>query len=498
MPSIGWAPYAAAAVSGLCIAACFLDFDLLPLAWVAFAPFLWALRQARDRRDVVRLAWVAGLCTNVPAFHWLTYTIHVFGGFPTVVAYFFYLCLSLYSSLQFVLFAVALRRTGPGPLALAAPLLWVTLEFLFPNLFPWRMAHTQFHVPEMLQVGELTGPYSLSFAILWFAAGLVEVITAPRRFVPLVGAAITGCLIAVYGVWRLPQIDAAIAAAPKMRVGLVQANISLEQKGNQSYFDVNLDRYAALSKPIQDEVDLLVWPETVSQFWTPADTTQLDGKAHPYPDLGTTLFFGGLAYRVTGPRTADEFNSAFLIEPDGRVIGRYDKRILMPFGEFLPFDQYLPWIRQLSPATAGFTAGTEAKVYTIPDNGMRLGTLICYEDLLSEMTRATTNAGAEAIVTILNDAWYGDSAAPHQHQVLALWRTVETRRYLLRGSNSGVTSIIDAAGRVVREGGVFTEEVIVGDVPRLNLITPYVLFGDVFAWLVVGAAALLMLIRRPN
>lgn len=498
MSALGWAPYAAAALGGTCIATSFLFFDLFPLAWLAFAPVLWAVQQCRDRRDAIRIGLVAGMFTNVPAFHWLTYTINVFGGFPQIVAVFFYLVLSLYASLQFVLFAVSLRRVGSGALALAAPILWVTLEFLYPNLFPWRMAHTQFHVPELLQIGELTGPYGLSFTLVWFAAGAVELALAPRRWAPLVCAAISGCLIAGYGIWRLPQIDAAIAAAPKMRVALVQANISLEEKDDKSYFDVNLDRYAGLSEPIQDEIDLLVWPETVSQFWTPADTARLEGKSHPFPGLRTNLFFGGLAYTLTGPRSADEHNSAFLIEPDGRVIGRYDKRILMPFGEFIPFDQYFPWIRQLSPATAGFKAGTEAKVYTIPNNGMRLGTLICYEDLLSGMTRATTLAGAEALVTILNDAWYGESAAPHQHQALALWRTVETRRTLLRGSNTGVTSIIDAAGRVVDEGGLFTEEVIVGQVPRLNLLSPYVLFGDVYAWLVTALAAVWLFLPRPR
>ena len=270
-----------------------------------------------------------------------------------------------------------------------------------------------------------------------------------------------------------------MAAAPQARVGLVQGNISIEQKGNRAYFDVNLERYGELSEPIQDDLDLLVWPETVSQFWIPADTPSLDGKSHPFPGLRVPLYFGGLAYRITGPREADEFNAAFVIQPDGTVLGRYDKRILMPFGEFLPFAETFPWIRKLSPATAGFRAGTEAKVIDIP-GALKVGALICYEDLVAGMPRATTHAGADVLVPILNDAWYGNSPAPHQHQALALWRTVETRRYLLRGSNTGVTSIIDAAGRVVDEGGLFSEEVIVGDVARLDLESVYARIGDVF------------------
>ncbi len=171
------------------------------------------------------------------------------------------------------------------------------------------------------------------------------------------------------------------------------------------------------------------------------------------------------------------------------MLGRYDKRILMPFGEFLPFAETFPWLRQLSPATAGFKAGTDAKVIRIP-GGARVGALICYEDLVAGMPRATTNAGADFLVTILNDAWYGNSPAPHQHQALALWRTLETRRYLLRGSNTGVTSILDAAGRVVDEGGLFTEETIVGDVAQLDIESVYARIGDVFAWSLVATGAL--------
>ena len=235
---------AAAAISGITIAACFLWFDLFVVAWVAFVPLLWALRGARSRRQATYIGLVAGLCTNIPAFYWLVYTIDVFGGFPFPVAVLFYLFLSLFSSLQFIVFAHVLRRLGRGPLALAAPVVWVALEFLYPNLFPWRMANTQFHLPVLIQIGDITGPFALSFAILWFSAALVDLIERPRRWQALAAAATLTLAIAGYGAWRLPQIDAAMAAAPKARVGLVQGNISIEEKGNRTYFDVNLDRYA--------------------------------------------------------------------------------------------------------------------------------------------------------------------------------------------------------------------------------------------------------------
>lgn len=491
--------YAAAALSGFTIAATFLRFGLFPLAWVAFTPLLWALRRADSPRRAARLGLVAGLATNIPAFYWLVYTIHVFGGFPYPVAAFFYLTLSFCSSLQFVIFALAVRRVGPGPLAIAAPLLWVSLELLFPNLFPWRMAHTQIHVPALLQIGDLTGPYSLSLVVVWLAAALARWIDDRRAWHGIVTAGVAAACIAVYGVVRLPQIDAAIAAAPQLRVALVQGNIGIEEKGNISYFDINVEQYRQLSAAVQDQVDLIVWPETVQLRWIDAELQRLTPATDPFPDLRRHLIFGGLGFRLrsTDPDDAEEYNSAFLIGPGARVLGRYDKRILMPFGEFIPFASYFPWIRKLSPQTAGFTAGRDISIFDIDGKG-RVGQLICYEDLVTDMPRTTTQGGAELLVTILNDAWYGNTAAPHQHQALALMRTIENRRYLLRGSNSGVTSIIDAAGRVVQEGPLFASTVLIDSIPRLQLASIYTRTGDLFAWAVVIAAAILSWAARSG
>ena len=490
------APHVAAVASGLLIAACFLWFEPYPFAWVAFVPLLWAVRRAVTGRDAARIGFLAGLATNLPAFYWLVYTIHVFGGFGYPLALFFYIFLTLYAALEFVVFAVALQRTGFGPLGLAAPVLWVSLEFLYPNLFPWRMANSQFHAPVLMQIGDLTGPFGLSFVMLWISAGLAMLLEAPRRILPLAAAAAATAAVVLYGVVRLPAIDRAMAAAPTVRVGLVQGDVGIKEKGDIRYFDINLEKYQQLSEDLQDKADVIVWPETVSQHWIEVSTHRLEGQENPFDDLRTHLIFGGLAFRMRGHDPPDEFNSAFLIGPGGVVLDRYDKHVLMPFGEYIPLGSYFPAVYSLSPQTGGFTPGTGVSVFNVPGK-VRIGQLICYEDLLASMSRRATEAGAEVLLNILNDAWYGNSAAPYQHQALALWRAIENRRYLLRGSNSGVTSIIDAAGRVIAEGGLFRPEVITGGVRRLQLKTFYTRFGDIFAWSVV-AAALVLLRRGPS
>src|SRR5204862_6811560 len=138
----------------------------------------------------------------------------------------------------------------------------------------------------------------------------------------------------------------------------------------------------------------------------------------------------------------------------------------------------------LRTETGHFTSGAHVTVFDVGGK-LKVGQLICYEDLVSGMPRHTTQAGAEVLLNILNDAWYGDSAAPYQHQALALWRAVENRRFLLRGSNSGVTSIIDAAGRVVSDAPLFHAAVVSGELPRLHMATFYTRFGDLFGSLVV-------------
>jgi len=494
----------AAAATGGIIAACFLRFWLFPFAWIAFVPLLWALHHATTTRQAAGLGLVAGLATNVPAFYWLVYTISAFGGFPYPVATLFYLCLSVFTAAQFVVFAVAWRRTGPGLLGLSAPLIWVTLEFLYPNLFPWRMAHSQMKVPWLLQVGDLTGPYALSFALVWMASSVAFLIAdrvpraaRTRQWRPLLAATAMAVAILAYGAVRLPQIERTMADAPAARVALVQGNVSIKEKDNVKYFDINLEKYRQLSATVQEDVDLIVWPETVNQHWVSTEATMLGAADNPFQNLRTNLIFGGLAYRLPAPpapQVAEEFNSAFLMAQGGRLLGRYDKRILMPFGEYIPGASYVPALYDLSPGTGHFTAGRAVHVFDVDSTRgrVKVGQLICLEDIVSDMPRHTAQAGAEILATILNDAWYGDTAAPYQHQALALWRTVENRRYLLRGSNSGVTSIIDAAGRVVAQGGLFTAEVVSGAVPRLQIQTVYTRLGDAFAWIVVMATVIVV------
>ncbi len=482
-----WVAPILAVTSGLLVATAFLRFSLYPLAWVALVPFLLVTRHARSPRAAAWLGWVAGVATNLPAFYWLVYTIRVFGGFSLPTALFFYGILAAFTALQFALFGWFAWWSRLRPLWGIVPAAgWVVLEAWYPNLFPWRLANSQMEALRLIQSGDLAGPFLLSFAMVWFAAACVLYLER-LELRPLLAATALGATLWSYGAIRLPQIERAMADAPRLRVALVQGNVGIEEKGDARFFTVNLRKYQRLSESVQDRVELIVWPETVHQHWIPSWETVLTGESNPFPGLRTSLIFGGLAYRPLSEEQVEQYNSAFWMEPGGVLRGRYDKRILMPFGEYIPGGSYFPAVYALSPETGRFTAGESVRVFDLDGKG-RVGQLICFEDIASSMPRWTTLAGAEVLVTILNDAWYGDTAAPYQHQALAIWRAIENRRFLLRSSNTGVTSIVDAAGRVVAQGGLFTEEVVLGEASRLHLRAPYTVLGDWFP----KAAALLV------
>lgn len=489
------------AAGGALLAVPFIDFALYPVAWVALVPLLWRLAQVRTYREAVIAGVAAGMAGLVPAFWWLTYTIRVFGGFPAPIALFFYLCLSLYGAGMFTLFALGVRRAGFGLLGVNVPVVWVALEFLYPNLFPWRVGHTQFHLPVVTQIGDLTGPYGLSFVMVWFGAGLTLFLRSRRDWHALAASMAAVMVVIVYGLARMPAIQAAIDAAPVVRVGMVQANVSITEKENVALFDDNVDRYRRLSAPMQSRLDLLIWPESVAQWWVQTNAKQLVPKDHPYPDLTTHLIYGGLAYTphrdARGKPRPDKYNSAFLINQTGAILGRYDKQVLLPFGEFMPGASWFPQLAAMSPQTGDFSAGERAVTLDVPDK-VRVAPLICYEDLPARIARGMTQMGAEALLTIFNDAWFGPSVAPYQHEALALFRAIENRRYFIRVGNAGVTGVIDPLGRVVARLGQFTEEVLEQEIRPLRLSTFYTRYGDVFGWTIVLAAIAVILRGRST
>jgi apolipoprotein N-acyltransferase len=183
------------------------------------------------------------------------------------------------------------------------------------------------------------------------------------------------------------------------------------------------------------------------------------------------------------------FNSALLVAPDTRILGRYDKQQLLAFGEYIPLQHYVPFLRNISPTIGNLTPGSGGLV-TLP-NGVSIGALICYEDILPFLGRQAVRQGAQLLVNLTNDAWFGQTRAPYLHRSLAAFRTIENRVYLVRVTNTGLTSIIDALGREQRALPIYQRDTLVHTIQPLQLSTIYTRYGDWFAQLCSVVALLL-------
>jgi len=443
-------------------------------------------------------------------------TLKFFGGFPYLVAVVLFAFYAVLSSVQFLLvgwLTLKLRTRFPIYLGLSFPLAWFTLEFLFPRLFPWGFAHPLIELTRFSLLASYFGVTPLSFIVLWCAELCFQLSRANRRERRiLIGA--SSLLIAVLAglsQLRMERLRAELSAAPSLQVALVQGNLAAKQKGDIRYLSANLERYRELSTDaIGKGAELLVWPESVMNVWTPETSENVSGtKYDPFPTSEVPLLYGGLSFRARPldelrqlPRNLDpdeaealrylKFNTAFVRSHDGQILGLYHKRVLMPFGEYLPLAETFPIIRKISPQSGDFSSGDKTEPISVPfkigaaansPSSFKLGLLICYEDLLSELSREISSQGANLLINITNDAWYGETAAPYQHHLLASWRAIETGRYLLRSTNTGLTAIVDPWGRTRSELAIFTEGVLNEKIQLLSETTSYALRGDSLSYL---------------
>jgi len=257
--------------------------------------------------------------------------------------------------------------------------------------------------------------------------------------------------------------------------------------------EAQLDVQFGLSaRTLDQHPDLIIWPESMYPFGVPEHLQQLPWPALAEPQ-NVHWLIGALTFAGKGS-ARQVFNSALLLDPDGRILGRYDKQHLLAFGEYIPLQHYLPFLRHISPTIGNLTPGPGG-IVTLP-NGVGLGPLICYEDIVPDLARQAVRQGAQVLVNLTNDVWFGATRAPYQHRALAAFRAVENRVYLVRVTNTGLTSIIDALGREPAALPIFQSDALVYTIQPLRQSSLYTRFGDWFAQLCSVIALLLPLGQR--
>lgn len=493
--------YPLAFVSGLLYWVAFPGMDVWPVSFVALVPLFVALAGQTPKRGFW-IGWTAGFGMTITGFYWLSYTLQVFSGFPLPLCWLFQAILCGYQAGRIGLFgwlATRGEQRGWGR-GLTLALAFAASELVFPLLFPWFYGATVHQVLPLLQVAELGGPIAVSLILLAFNYALAELVLArlaeraPNKRVLALAA--VPVFAAIYGFIRIHQVDAQSAAADKVEVGLVQANMTL--MGKRENKSEGLARHLRLTEELkaQGPLDLVVWSETSVMSAFLEDEADHKIRQLFARRLGVPALFGSvLARPVSDAREFALFNSALLTDDRGSVVGRFDKQYLLAFGEYLPFGETFPKLYDWSPHTGHFQAGTSFKPLSLGDR--QIAVVICYEDVLpSFVNREMSEGEPQLIANLTNDAWFGDSTEPWIHLALAKLRAVEQRKFFVRSTNSGVSAFVDPVGRVISHTKTFEQVSQRATLRWLKGKTPYTLWGDAPWWLATFASVVLAFRRR--
>jgi apolipoprotein N-acyltransferase len=491
--------YALAVLCGLLYFVAFPGVDVWPLAFVALAPLVIALRGQTPRR-ALGLGWAAGFTMTMCGFYWLLEMLKVFSGFGTPLCLVFMAILCGYQAGRIALCGWLYGRAEARgwPAAPVFALAFVASELVYPLLFPWYYAATVHNAPVFMQLADLGGPYLVALVLVAANLGVAELVLArmdrraPDRRV-LVTAVAAPAIALLYGYVRLRSVDAAAAAAEPVKIGIVQGNQPLMRRTNA--LRVHLQRTAELRRK---GVDLVIWSEGGSGVSTSDGRDNEEVRRRITNHLGVPTIVGTILSRAEPASSRFQyFNSALFASETGAITGRYDKQYLLAFGEYLPLGETFPSLYKMSPHSSRFSAGTSLEPLPFKDH--KISALICYEDILPAfVNRAVAHADPDLLVNLTNDAWFGDSTEPWIHLALAKLRAVEHRRYLIRATNSGVSAMIDPVGRVPLHGGTFTEESLIGVAKFMRARTGYEILGDAPWYLAALAIAAMAFVRRRS
>lgn len=465
--------------------------------------------EGRSFWEAARAAFGASLIGHAVLFHWFFVVTVVYGGMPAALGMAAPLVPALYVSLFSALFAmgwVRLAGAGRGGVVSGAAL-WVTLDWArahFLGGFPWATLGYGLHLDlPLLGLTRWTGVYGLSF--LAVAAGIVLArnVSHPggssRR---QLGMICVGLLLA-HGLGAVLQAWGTVAreGAPRIRVAAIQGNVDQGEKWDEARRRSILEKYRDRSLvAARAGADWIVWPETAVPGLVEHDpllSDQLRGFAR---SEDVVLVVGGMGAELdpTGQRIGAFFDSAFVFDRRGEMVDRYDKTHLVPFGEFVPFRALLGRVFEALAtglSSSDVTAGGRPRVIEriseppgAPAAGhFQMAVPICYELLFPHVMRRFAADGADVMLAITNDAWYGRTGAPHQFLAMTAMRAAENGLWLVRSANTGISAIIDDRGRVREHSGLFEDATVAGDVPISTggPRTMYARLGDVFAGLCI-------------
>ncbi len=481
---------------------------------LAFACLLFAT-EGLARRRAIRVAFLASLVAHACIFHWFYVVTVVHGGVHPALGVFTPFVPSLYVSCFTALFVAGwttLRQKGRASPILAAAL-FTAVEYVRGVAlggFPWAsLGYGQWRNAGLLGLTSITGVHGLVFAVA-LAGAVLAALAADRRMTRHSAVAII-VVVALHGFGVGLGTQAVDSTAERIRVAALQGNVDQAQKWSEARVGENLGRYLALSRrAVAAGAEIVVWPESAVPSVIELDVTVREPIAALARETQTAFVLGatGAIWDPVAQTFDAIYDSAFVMDGRGRLLDRYDKTHLVPFGEFVPFRALLGFFLEALArglANLDVTSGQEPRALDVPVAGraepVRVGVPICYELIFPDLVRRMPADGAQMLLGITNDAWYGRTGARYQFLAMTAVRAAETARPMVRVANSGVSAIIDARGRILQRSVLDVQDVLVGDIPLLpegDEQTFYVRYGDVFAWACAGGAVAMLLRRRRD
>lgn len=491
------------------------------LAWVAMVPLLYAVLRGRGGEGELfdsegrslrpftlwqgfLIAWVSGVVWYVGTCYWIYPVMNGYGKLAAPLAALitagYCLIMALHHGVFGLLVVLMARRSTFGirrPLLLA-PVFWTAIEFYRDRItgVPWNpLGGSQIDNIPFARIAQTTGVYGLSFAVMLVNCAFVAaLLLMGRRRINLLISAAAAALALQIGILAKPEPFVATQQAV-----LVQGNVPLldQQQWTPRYFDqtiADLVRTSVEAEPRHpaNSPGLIIWPESPAPFFI-SDPRLQQWLVSTAQDRNSYLVVGsvGETAEVNGQRQL--LNSALIMDPSGNAVGRYDKIHLVPFGEYVPYQSLLFFANKLTREVGDFGRGTERKVFDI--NGTHMGVFICYESIFPNEVREFAANGAQVLINISDDLWYGESSAPWQHLQISRMRAMENHRWLLLATNNGTTASIDPFGRIVKQAPRNARTSLLAPYAPENETTFYSRNGDVFAWICVVISCLAVFLR---
>lgn len=460
-------------------------------AWFALVPLLTGCARVPPKK-AAQLGFACGLLYYLMLIYWVVISLGTYGHLPWWLCGLALLLLCAYMSLYIAFFCAACSWSMQAAAPVwSAPLLWVGLDFVRALLFsgfPWQdLGYSQFNTPLLIQIADLAGHHGITFLIVMANCLLFTLVAARRHDMPWRPVhtrlqAATGILLfaaaLAYSFLQLREITRQLPSAASYQVAVIQGNIEQDQKWVAEKQREAMETYLKLSAEAasRQTPELVIWPETAMPFFPPTSSL--------FPELlARTVFsrhyflLSGAPYFVEKEKEFELYNSALLARPDGSQ-SLYFKQHLVPFGEYIPLSDILPLPGPVVESVGNFSAGKTARPLTA--GRARLGVLICFESIFPDLARKETANGANLLVNITNDAWFGRSSASIQHLAMAVLRAVENRRSLARAANTGISCFIDPAGRISQATPLFTACAITGSPALFEQNTIFTRIGYLF------------------